>query len=144
MAPNFKKQRGIPMKKQHREDGEYEQQGTKNKKLRRSELLIRYSNCGCRGHNKKSCYRKSKSATHGGPSTRPAAGPSGGNSTAQSAGPTSIATQPSDGPPPTAVQPPPIAGQSMGPPTAGPSNTVKTSSTKGRGWAKLPIRISQK
>ena len=51
LAPDFKKQRGRPVKKRRRE-GEYEQQGTKNKKLRRSGLLIKCSNCGRQGHNK--------------------------------------------------------------------------------------------
>ena len=125
------------MKKCCREDGEYEQQGTKNKKLRMSGLLIRCSNCGHQGHNKKPCYKQTKFDTHAGPSTGPTIRPfsvnSTGLSTAQSASvqsirPTPTATQTSDGPPPT----------------VGPSNTAKKPSTKGRGQAKLPIRRSQK
>ena len=59
---------------------EYKQQGTenkklrrrgKNKKLRKNGLLIKWSNCGRQGHNKKSCYKQSNTDTHAGPTVRP-------------------------------------------------------------------------
>ena len=156
----FKKQCGKLVKQRRREDEEYEQQGTKNKKLRRSGPLIKCSNRGRQRHNKKSYYRQSKTDTHAGPTAEPSAANSAAKSAKpsivksvgpQSVGPTPIAPKPSDGSPPIAVQPPPTAGtakftgaQSTGPLTVGPSKTAKASSTKGKGWAKLPIRRSHK
>ena len=46
VAPDIKKQHGQPTKKRCKELGEYEEQATMNKKLRRSGLVIKCGKCG--------------------------------------------------------------------------------------------------
>ena len=67
VAPDFKIQRGRPRKNRCKEPEEYEEQATKNKKLRKSGLVNKCRKYGREGHNKKTCHK------HPIPTTTPAA-----------------------------------------------------------------------
>ena len=53
LAPDFKKQRGPPTKKRHREAGEYQDQATKNKKFSKTRLVMKCNICGREGTTRK-------------------------------------------------------------------------------------------
>ena len=141
LALDFKKQSGRPTKKRHREVVEYEEQKINKKKLCRSGLVIKCSNCGREGNNKKSCYRHQPLLGHllGLPPIATQAGPFAGpspncNSTWAiywaSSTATTQSSQPSAGLPPTVT-----------PKSSQPSTQARGHS---KGHSKLPVMRSHK